>query len=40
MLICLDGHQDPVAHVSMIDETGHLLSHSSEGEILFWDYPK
>ena len=24
----------------MLEETGHLVSKSSEGEILFWDYPQ
>jgi len=24
----------------MIDETGHLVTHSSDGEVLFWDYPR
>ena len=23
----------------MIEETGHLMTHSTDGEILFWDYP-
>lgn len=24
----------------MLEETGHLVSQTCEGEILFWDYPK
>jgi hypothetical protein len=40
MLICLSGHEEAISHISMIDETGHLLSHSSDGEIIFWDYPQ
>ena len=23
----------------MVEETGHLVSQSSEGDIFFWDYP-
>lgn len=38
-LSCLYAHEESVTHLFMLQETGHLVSKSSEGDICFWDYP-
>ena len=32
-------HESSINYLGIIEETGHLVSHSNDGEILFWDYP-
>jgi hypothetical protein len=35
----LYSHESSINYLGIIEETGHLVSHSNDGEILFWDYP-
>ena len=39
-LICLNAYEEPVSQLFMLEETGHLVSKSSEGDLFFWDYPQ
>jgi hypothetical protein len=40
ILSVLSAHEHPISRLEMLEETGHLVSQTCEGEILFWDYPK
>lgn len=38
-LASLNGHEESVISLLIIEETGHLISASSGGKINVWDYP-
>ena len=33
-------HEAAITNLEILEETGHLISKSCEGEIFFWDYPE
>lgn len=35
----LYAHEATISQIAMIEETGHLMTQSTDGEILFWNYP-
>eukprot|EP01017_Pseudomicrothorax_dubius_P039774 TRINITY_DN6144_c0_g1_i1.p1 TRINITY_DN6144_c0_g1~~TRINITY_DN6144_c0_g1_i1.p1 ORF type:complete len:118 (-),score=17.33 TRINITY_DN6144_c0_g1_i1:3-356(-) len=38
MLISLPAHDEPVRHVGILSDTGNLVSCSSDGTLVIWDY--
>jgi hypothetical protein len=34
----LFAHESSILYIGLLEETGHLVSLASDGEVLFWDY--